>query len=208
MGLVASSTTQKRKVLKCPLEGIDPSSRASMNLYLIGYRGSGKSTVAPLIAAALRSKVPNWISVDADDLVEQSAGMSIAQIFAEFGEPDFRRRETEIITGLARESNLVVSLGGGAPMFAANRDLIVDSGKTAWLTADTDVLWQRICGDETTEQQRPNLTDQGGREEIVQFLAQRNPVYADCADYTIDVGELAPQEIADRIVNWFETDDK
>ena len=179
-----------------------------MNLYLIGYRGSGKSTVAPLVARAIRSNPTRWESVDADDLVEEVAKMSIAQIFLESGEAEFRQRETEVIAQLAARSDLVVSLGGGAPMYAANRELISGSGKTVWLNAETDLLWQRISGDVATEQQRPDLTDQGGREEVVQLLKRRNPVYADCADYTIDVGDLSPQEIAERIVNWFETDDK
>ena len=179
-----------------------------MNLYLIGYRGCGKSTIAPLVAQAIATKTTRWESADADDLVESDSEMSIARIFAEFGESDFRRRENKIIARLAEQSGLVVSLGGGAPMFANNRELISRSGKTVWLRADADLLWQRISSDEASEQQRPDLTDQGGREEVVQLLGQRNPVYEECADYTIDVGDLTPQEIADRIVNWFETDDK
>ncbi len=179
-----------------------------MNLYLIGYRGSGKSTVAPLLAQAIRSKQTVWKSVDADDLVEAAAGMSIARIFAEHGEAEFRRRETELIAQLANQSNLVVSLGGGAPMLAANRNLIAGSGKTVWLYAESDLLCQRIAADNVNAQQRPDLTVHGGREEIVQLLKLRNPVYEGCADYTIDVGDLSPQEVADRIVNWLETDDK
>lgn len=179
-----------------------------MNLYLIGYRGSGKSTVAPLVAKLIQSKTTRWESVDADDLVAASADMSIARIFSEKGEADFRRRETEVISRLAERSELVVSLGGGAPMWESNRKLMSGSGKTVWLHAETDLLWQRISGDDATEQQRPDLTALGGREEVGQLLQQRNPVYMACADYTIDVADLSPQEIADRIVNWFETDDK
>ena len=179
-----------------------------MNLYLIGYRGSGKSTVAPLVARAIRSQDARWEAVDADDLVEAAAGKSIARIFAEQGEAEFRRLETEIITQLAKRSNLVVSLGGGAPMFEANRELVSASGKSVWLYADSDLLWDRISADDATDQQRPDLTALGGREEVVQLLKQRNPVYKGCADYTIDVCDLSPQEIADRIVNWLETDDK
>ena len=179
-----------------------------MNLYLIGYRGSGKSTIAPLVANSLQATGSRWESADADDLVETSAGMSIARIFAEQGETGFRRQETQAVAQLAKRSNLVVSLGGGAPMFAVNRDLIAGSGKTVWLCAESELLWQRISADHVNQKQRPNLTTLGGREEVVRLLEQRNPVYEACADYTIDVGDLSPQEIADRIVNWFETDDK
>ena len=93
-------------------------------------------------------------------------------------------------------------------MFEANRELISGSGTTVWLRAETDLLWQRISADNATDDQRPNLTDLGGRQEVDHLLSQRNPVYKGCADYTIDVGDLSPQEIADRIVNWIETDDK
>jgi shikimate kinase len=179
-----------------------------MNLYLIGYRGSGKSTIAPLVAVALQRKGSRWESVDADDLVESDAGMSIARIFAEQGESDFRRRETLVLSQLAKQSNLVVSLGGGAPVFGANRELIASSGKTVWLSAESDLLWQRISADDANRKQRPNLTAHGGREEVDRLLEQRRPVYEACADYTIDIGDLSPQEIADRIVNWLETDDK
>jgi shikimate kinase len=179
-----------------------------MNLYLIGYRGCGKSTVAPLVAKAIGSNSNHWESFDADDLLEAAVQMSISRIFAEYGESDFRRRETEIISGLAGRSNLVVSLGGGAPMFAANRELMAGSGKTIWLQADANLLWQRISQDQANLEQRPNLTDQGGREEVVQLVGKRNPVYKGCADYTIEVGGLSPEEITDRIVNWFENVDK
>lgn len=178
-----------------------------MNLYLIGYRGSGKSTIGPLVADALDSRTRHWKSVDADDLVESESGMSIAMIFDEYGESEFRRRETKTIKRLAEQSGLVVSLGGGAPMFAANRDLISRTGKTVWLRAQADELWQRLAVDSAKEQQRPNLTDQGGRDEVVQLLQIRNPVYEGCADYTIDVDRLTPQEIGEQIVNWFKSDD-
>lgn len=179
-----------------------------MNLYLIGYRGCGKSTVAPLVAKSMTLTSAAWESVDVDDLVEAQAGMTIAAIFAGFGESDFRSRETNVITDVSKRSELVVSLGGGAPIFASNREIISSSGKTVWLRAESNLLWERISADQATEQQRPNLTEKGGLEEVVQLLAERNPVYEACADYTIDVDDLTPQEIADRIVNWLQTDDK
>ena len=174
-----------------------------MNLYLIGYRGSGKSTVAPRIASRL-----GWVAIDVDDLIEDDAMVSIAEIFSEFGETEFRSRESNMIAKLARQNGFVISLGGGAPMSELNRELISQSGKTVWLDADPDVLWDRISGDETSSDRRPDLTDQGGKNEVQLLLAQRAPVYKACADYTIDVGSMEPEEIATRIVNWFNADDK
>ena len=89
-------------------------------------------------------------------------------------------------------------------MFAVNRELIAGSGVSVWLRAGTDLLWNRIAADQATLEQRPSLTDLDGRQEVDQLLQLRNPVYEACADYTIDVGELSSQEIAVRIVNWFQ----
>lgn len=173
-----------------------------MNLYVIGYRGSGKSTVAPLVAEQL-----GWTTVDSDDLIESKAGTSIASIFSEHGERAFRKLETETIEQLSKLENQVVSLGGGAPIKPENRPILAGTGKTVWLKAETELLWQRISGDASTETRRPALTDQDGRNEVEQVLAQRSPVYEACADYTIDIGPRTPQEIADQIVKWFSSVD-
>jgi shikimate kinase len=174
----------------------------TMNLYLIGYRGCGKSTVAPLVAKSLGRKF-----LDADDLVEAKADCSIAEIFAQSGEPKFRELETKTIEELAGENQLVVALGGGAPMFEPNRQLI-RSGKSIWLFAETSVLWERISSDKSTLDRRPNLTDTGGRAEVEELLLVRNPVYEACADCKLDVGSLSPEEVAERVVTWWESDDK
>jgi len=66
------------------------------------------------------------------------------------------------------------------------------------------VLWERICKDSKTDQTRPSLTNLDGYAEVVQLLEQRAEVYAECADYIVDTGQLSPQQIADRIANWFD----
>ena len=174
-----------------------------MNLFLIGYRGSGKTTVAPLIAKQLGRTF-----VDSDERVESQSELSIAEIFEQFGEPEFRRRETAAIKELCSHDDQVVSLGGGAPIFPDNQELISKSGKTVYLSGSLDVLWGRIASDEKTNNQRPALTDLEGRAEVELVLSQRSPVYEACADYTINVDELSPEEIADAIVKWFRSDDK
>lgn len=103
---------------------------------------------------------------------------------------------------------LVVSLGGGAPIFPQNQELISDSGKTVYLSGSLEVLWSRIAGDEKSDTQRPAPTDLEGRAEVEHVLAQRAPIYAACADYTIDVDDLSPQEIADAIDKWFRDNEK
>jgi shikimate kinase len=169
-----------------------------MNLYLIGYRGSGKSTVARLVAEQIG--LP-W--VDADATLEQRAGKSIRQIFSESGEEEFRELESAELALLADAPAHVVSLGGGAVLRQVNRQRIRSSGKVVWLRARPSTLLARIEADATTAQRRPNLTSAGGLPEIEQLLAVRTPIYAECADFVVDVDKLSPAEAAAAIVGWW-----
>src|SRR4029079_3154262 len=99
----------------------------SQPVFLIGYRGTWKSTIAPLLAERLSY---DWI--DADDELELRAGKSIAQIFADDGEGEFRDLETQIFAELSRRSRAVVALGGGAILREANRAAIRAAGPVVW----------------------------------------------------------------------------
>ncbi len=147
-----------------------------MNLVLIGYRGTGKSQVARLLAARL-----GWPCLDADDHIEQLAGKSIASIFAEDGEPAFRQLEAQVVAELATHDRTVLALGGGAVMLPANRDAIAGRAHVVWLTASPETIWRRLQSDCTSGQRRPNLTPEGGITEIIATLAARRPIYRACA---------------------------
>ena len=95
-----------------------------MNIFLIGYRATGKTTVAKLLAKRL-----GWTSVDADDEIERLAGKTIAEIFADDGETVFRDLETTVIASLAKREQTVVALGGGGVMREECRQQIVGRGK-------------------------------------------------------------------------------
>ena len=170
-----------------------------MNLYLIGYRGSGKTSVAPHLSKILERQ---W--VDTDQQIEVVTGQTIAEIFANEGESGFRQWETTVIQAYSLESELIVSLGGGAPTVEENRSLLKTTGKTVLLTAKPKVLWGRISSDSASEQNRPNLTDLDGFAEVQKLLEERAEIYADCADYTIDTSNLAPEQVAADIANWFD----
>jgi len=174
-----------------------------MNIYLIGYRGCGKSSVAPLVAKKL-----GWSVIDSDQVIQEQADTTIADIFAQQGEPAFRSLEQSAIAQISKQSNQVVSLGGGAPMFEANREAISKTGKAVYLSAPAEVLWARISHDAVSDTQRPDLTDQGGLTEVQNMLAVRDSVYAACADCTIEAGDITVQEVADRILQWWQTVDK
>lgn len=166
-----------------------------MNLFLIGYRGSGKTTVAAALAAQL-----DWPWIDADVELERRAGQTIKQIFDSDGEAKFRDLESAMVADLARGAGQIIALGGGAVLREQNRQALVGRGKIIWLKASPEVLFQRIQDDPTTAARRPNLTGQGGLAEVRKLLAERTPLYAACADVTIDVQHQAPAEIATQIV--------
>jgi shikimate kinase len=164
-----------------------------MVVTLIGYRGSGKTTVASQLAARLAY---DWI--DADAVIEESAGCSIRDIFAAEGEAGFRRREREAITRLLQRDRLVLAVGGGAILNADTRRDMKAAGPVVWLQASVEVLAGRIAADPTTAGRRPNLAG-GGTAEIAQLLTQREPLYRECATLSIFTDQLAIPEIVDRI---------
>jgi shikimate kinase len=170
-----------------------------MNLYLIGYRGSGKTTVAAELATLL-----GWKWLDADDEIERRAGKSIKEIFAAEGEPAFRDREAAVVADLAKLDGHVIALGGGAVLREENRQAVRESGKVVWLKAAPQILHQRITADVSTAERRPNLTPAGGLEEVQRLLAIRDPIYAACADFILEAGSASPAELAGKIVRWLQ----
>ncbi len=149
-------------------------------IFLIGYRGTGKTTVARLLADKL-----GWPWSDADEVLQQRFGRSIRQIFADEGELGFRDKESALLEDLARKDKHVVATGGGIILRPANREKL-KAGKVVWLTAPTDVLWERLQNDVTTTDRRPNLT-RGGHAEIEELVRIRLPLYAACADWQVDI---------------------
>ena len=165
------------------------------NIFLTGYRATGKTSVANLLATALSKEI-----VDADVYLEQEAGMTIAEIFAVEGEQGFRDRETAVVRALAARENMVIALGGGAVLREENREALIGRGITVWLTASPDAIYERMTTDPLTGQRRPNLTSTGGLQEIHDLLAQRTPLYRQVADYTIDTEGLSPEQVASEVV--------
>lgn len=165
------------------------------SLALIGYRGTGKTTIARVLAGKLAY---DW--VDADVEVEFRAGKSIAAIFEESGEQAFRDLESAVVADLCERKKTILALGGGAILREENRQQIAKCTDVVWLQASAEAIADRILGDPTTAQRRPNLTNRGGRTEIEQMLAQREPIYRACATLEVDTEDKDPAEIADEIV--------
>jgi shikimate kinase len=163
-------------------------------LFLIGYRGSGKTTVGRILADRLR-----WAFVDADGVLEERHRRTIREIFATEGESGFRDMESAILTDLCTRTNTVIATGGGVVLREANRQLLKRHGIVAWLKADATTLWARIKADPTTAERRPPLAG-GGLAEIEHLLAVREPFYQVCADVVVPVEALSPEQAADAIL--------
>lgn len=167
---------------------------SSSPVFLIGYRGTGKTSVARELAARL---ICNW--VDADDVIEQWAGKSIAEIFADDGEAAFRDVESRVVEELSGRAGSIVSLGGGAVLRESNRNAICGAGPVVWLTASVDSIVARLAADGSTASRRPNLTSTGGRAEIESLLNQRMPLYRECATLIVDTEGKTVAQVADEI---------
>ena len=166
-----------------------------MILALIGYRGSGKSTVAKTLARTL-----GWSWHDADLVLQQRAGRSIREIFAQQGEQTFRDLESEILIELLALSNVVLALGGGVVLRPENRRRL-QKPIVIWLQATPEALHARIATDPASNERRPNLTSAGGLAEIRKLLGERMPLYHECADFIVDTKQKSPEQIATEIVS-------
>ena len=170
-------------------------------IYLTGYRGTGKTTIAGLISRQLGT---DW--VDLDVVIEAKADRTIEQIFAEGGEGLFRDWESRCLSELAfaASDDSVVALGGGAILRGANRDVIRQTGVCIWLTAQPETILARTSADASTTQRRPALTNLSPIDEIRSLLAAREPLYREIANGIVATDNRPPQQIADEIANWLE----
>lgn len=166
------------------------------NIVLIGFMGSGKSTVGRALAARLGS---GWRYVDSDARLSEVAGCDIPALFRAEGESGFRARETQILTGLCAGERLVIATGGGAVQLPENTPLLRSAGMVVWLTARPDVVVARI---ERREADRPLLANRGDKNllaYVLTLLGERAPRYQKAAHVTVDTSDRNPDSIAAEI---------
>ncbi|MBP3391060.1 MAG: shikimate kinase [Clostridia bacterium] len=145
------------------------------NLILCGFMGSGKTAVGKALAAQYGMEL-----IDTDSLIEKNENRTIAEIFANSGEPYFRGLETKLIKELATKKNLVISLGGGLAANRENHPYLKNLGKVILLDCGIEETLKRIEGDKT----RPLTAN--GRQDIINRYNFRKPIYEEVADITVD----------------------
>jgi shikimate kinase len=174
-----------------PPDGIIAEKLGQRSIVLVGMMGSGKSSIGRRLAARLGLPF-----VDADTEIEKAAGMTIADIFALRGEPEFRSGEARVIARLLEGGARVLSTGGGAFMNSDTRAAIAAKGVSIWLNAELDVLMKRI----RRRQDRPLLKTDDPAATLRRLIEERYPTYA-LADLTVESRDVPHDKIVDEIVS-------
>ncbi len=163
-----------------------------MNIVLIGYRGTGKSTVGKVLAARLGREL---VSTDAE--IVKRTKQAIPEIVAQHGWEHFRDVESDVCRDLAERDQLVVDTGGGAILRPQNVEVLKRNGILFWLTATVDTITTRIGGDT----QRPSLTsNKSFVDEIQEVLRDRVPNYQAAADHAVQTDGRSIQQVVETIL--------
>ncbi|MGI9353082.1 MAG: shikimate kinase [Rhizobiaceae bacterium] len=140
------------------------------SIVMLGMMGCGKSAIGKMLARKL-----NLDFKDADAEIEEAAGRSVAEIFEDYGEKEFRRLETRVIDRILNEGPALLALGGGAFMGEETRKIVAENGLSIWLKADLDLLLERVS---RRPGKRPLLNKGNPKEILSNLLEEREPVYA------------------------------
>lgn len=160
------------------------------NLVLVGLMGAGKSAIGRIVAQQLGLPF-----IDTDSEIERVSRMSISELFAAYGEDEFRALETRVIKRLLRSGPRVVSTGGGAYINEKARKQIERGGLSIWLNADLDVLWERV----NKRDHRPLLKTENPKQTLKDLMDKRYPIYA-LADITIQSRDVRKEVIANEVM--------
>jgi shikimate kinase len=161
------------------------------NLIFVGLMGAGKSVIGRLTAQALSLPF-----VDTDAEIERVSRMTVAELFAAYGEPEFRALETRVMARLLEGDPRVISTGGGAFVNENTRKVIQEGGVSVWLKADLDVLWERV----NKRDHRPLLKTENPKQTLKNLMDQRYPVYAE-ADLTVPSGNVRKDAMVTNVLS-------
>ncbi|MEM7232115.1 MAG: shikimate kinase [Planctomycetota bacterium] len=164
-------------------------------IFLIGYRGSGKTSVGRTLAERLERRF-----VDSDQELEARARSKIVDIFREQGEPAFRDLESKTLRSIAQEPGVAVVATGGGIVLRPENVAVLQAGWVVWLTAASGILQSRIAADEAPGAVRPALRGQSAVDEVEAILAERTPLYDSASHVKVSTEDRSLAEIVEDIV--------
>ena len=175
-----------------------------MNIFLVGYRCTGKTTAGKALSTKLGLEFR-----DTDQIISAETGMDIAEFIVNWGWDAFRKKEKQVVSRLCLMDGRVIATGGGAVMDPENLTVMRASGTVIWLRAPPATIQRRMQYDDRTSASRPSLTGQGSLEEINTVLRERDAVYARAAHHSLDTDALSIEQVIEKIIvlaaNNFET---
>ncbi|CAN5425235.1 shikimate kinase [soil metagenome] len=163
---------------------------AKRSIVLIGFMGTGKSSIGRLLAAER-----GWARFDTDEMVATALGLPISEIFAQLGEARFREEESTVLQSLAPEPPSIIVTGGGAVLRPANVARMRALGTVVCLAADEATLLRRLA----RRSNRPLLQNRNLTEAVPALLREREPHYLEAADFTIETSSLTYEQVAQSI---------
>ena len=166
-----------------------------MNIVLLGYRCTGKTSVGRILADKLRRPF-----FDTDEMIQTSTGKTVREMVEDGGWAVFRREERRVVQDVAARDGSVIALGGGAVLERENVRNLSRSGFFVWLTADARTIEERLSGDGKNPDQRPPLSGVAPDEETESLLKIREPFYAKISDLRVDTSDRKTEEITEEIL--------
>jgi shikimate kinase len=164
------------------------------NLALVGFMGTGKSSVGRLAAELLRFEF-----VDTDELIEAQSGLSVEKIFKTQGEPAFRQLEKRVVQNLAQQKKIVIATGGGLISDPENLASLRTHAMIVCLWASPETIWERV----RSQTHRPLLRTEDPLAKIHELFARRDPVYRQ-ADALIQTNHRSPKEVVQQVLFQFQ----
>ncbi|KPK40583.1 MAG: shikimate kinase [Gammaproteobacteria bacterium SG8_47] len=165
--------------------------KTTKSIFLVGLMGAGKTTIGRQLATRL-----NYDFFDSDHEVEQRCGADIPWIFDVEGEAGFRKRESLMIDELTQRAHIVLATGGGAVLSEQNRESLRSRGLVIYLRASVDRLYERTARDRS----RPLLQTEDPRAKLEELLLQREPLYRDVADFTVNTDRGSVNRVVGHIL--------
>lgn len=161
------------------------------NIFLIGFMGAGKSTIARTLQRKL-----GFPLVEMDERIVQEQGMSINDIFAQYGEAHFREIESQLVVDLGKQEPSIVSCGGGVVVRPENTQNMKKSGRIVLLKASPETIFERV----RNSTDRPILNGHMNVEYIAELMEKRRALYEEAADITIQTDGKTREQICEEII--------